>query len=112
MTTKLQHVTDDDFKQRILDAKGVALVDFWAPWCAPCRALGPVIEGLADELGDAVTVAKLNVDDSPITAQQYGIASIPTVLLLRDGEVVRKFVGVQRGAVYAEAIRALQPAAV
>ena len=112
MTEKTRHFTDAEFDAAVLEPGGIALVDFWAPWCPPCRALGPVIDSLAQELGDAATVGKINVDESPATAQRFGISSIPTVLLFQNGELRRKFVGVQPANVYLEAIRALEPAVV
>ncbi len=69
------------------------LVDFWAPWCGPCRALGPVLERIATAMGDAVRIVKINVDDNPESARRYGVRSIPYVVAFRDGEVVDKFVG-------------------
>jgi len=90
----LMNVMDDNFKTDILDYSGVSLVDFWAPWCAPCRMLGPIIEELAAEYGDNAQVAKLNVDDNQDTARQYGVMSIPTMVIFKDGEEVDRLVGV------------------
>jgi len=107
MAGKTRHFTGADLKTHVLDARGVALVDFWAEWCPPCQALGPVIDTVAEQFGEAV-VAKVNVDESPEAAQQFGISSIPTVLLFKDGEVVKKFVGVQRAAAFIDAIKAIE----
>lgn len=74
--------------------KGVVLVDFWATWCGPCRMQAPIIEQLADEMGDKVTIGKLDVDANPKTAQSFGIMSIPTLLIKKDGQVVDQLVGV------------------
>ncbi len=76
-------------------AKGITLVDFWAPWCGPCKMLGPILEKVAEELGDKVQVAKVNVDDSPKLAQKFGVRSIPAIFILKNGETVNQFVGVQ-----------------
>lgn len=87
-------LTDEAFENDVLDADQPVLVDFWAPWCGPCRVLGPTIDQLAEEFAGRVTVGKLNVDDNPETAARYGVRSIPTLLLIQDGEVVDQTVGV------------------
>jgi len=86
--------TDTNFQESALDKKGVAVVDFWAEWCGPCRALTPIIEELATEMEGKVTIGKLNVDQNKEVSMKYGIRSIPTILILKDGEVVDKQVGV------------------
>ncbi|GEN57348.1 thioredoxin [Halolactibacillus alkaliphilus] len=86
-------VTDQSFKDQT--AKGLVVVDFWAPWCGPCKMIGPVLEELSDEMADKVTIAKLNVDENQQTAGQYGVMSIPTLLFFKDGEVVDQVVGFQ-----------------
>jgi thioredoxin 1 len=76
-------------------AEGITLVDFWAPWCGPCKMLGPVLEKVAEELGDKVLIAKINVDESPKLAQKFGVRSIPAIFILKNGKSVNQFVGLQ-----------------
>jgi thioredoxin 1 len=97
---------DKNFDQEVLKASGPVLVDFWAPWCGPCRQIAPVIEQLAGENAGAIKIGKLNVDNAPNSAQSYGISSIPTLMLFKDGEVVERFVGVQPKSRLQEAINA------
>ena len=92
MSSKIVTLTAENFDTLALAANGVAVVDFWAPWCPPCRALAPRIEALAEERTDVV-VGKLDVDDHPSIAERYGIQSIPTVLVFRGGELVSRSVG-------------------
>ena len=87
--------TDGNFSDEVLNASEPVLVDFWAPWCAPCRQLTPVIEELSAENAGSAKVGKLNIDENGESAQQYGVSSIPTVMLFKGGEVVERFVGVQ-----------------
>ncbi|MFW6158491.1 MAG: thioredoxin [Planctomycetota bacterium] len=89
----VQELTDADFDTTI--TSGVTLVDLWAPWCGPCHMQTPIIEKLAEEYADRVTVCKLNVDENQQTAIKYGIMSIPTTMIFKDGERVQQFVGVQ-----------------
>ena len=98
--------TDENFKSEILDSDKVALVDFWAAWCGPCQVLGPVIEELAGEFENKVVIAKLNVDENPNTAAQYGIRSIPTMLIFKNGEVVDQMVGAMPKNMITEKINA------
>ena len=87
-------LTDTTFEDKVLHNPQPVLVDFWAPWCGPCHVMAPVIEELAAECAERVTVGKVNVDDYPSLAAQYGIRSIPTLLLFKDGEVVDRAIGV------------------
>ncbi|MBP3610063.1 MAG: thioredoxin [Lachnospiraceae bacterium] len=88
------HFTDDNFKQEALSSELPVLVDFYADWCGPCKMLAPVIETLATEYEGKIKIGKLNVDEAPDTAQQYGVMSIPTLLYIKNGAVVNKTVGV------------------
>jgi thioredoxin 1 len=90
----LQAVTDGDFEQEVLGASLPVVVDFWADWCNPCRMIAPIVEQLADEQKDEIKVTKLDVDSNPRTASTYGVQSIPTLILFRDGKEVKRFVGV------------------
>lgn len=93
MAGNLQEFTDDNFDEKVLKSSDPVLVDFWAPWCGPCRMLMPTIEELADEFAGKVTIGKLNTDDNGKTAASYAITSIPTVMLFKDGQMVDKVVG-------------------
>ncbi len=93
-------LTDQNFKEEVLDAEGVVLVDFWAPWCGPCKMLTPIMEEVAEEVGDKAKIAKLNVDESPETAGKFQVMSIPTVKIFKDGEEVESLVGLQTKDVY------------
>lgn len=95
-------ITDANFEPEVLQADGVVLVDFWAAWCMPCRAVGPVVEELAAEYAGRAKIGKLNVDENPQTAAKYGIMSIPTLLVFKAGQVVDQIVGAQPKAVLAK----------
>jgi len=86
-------VNDTNFKQEVLDSDIPALVDFWAPWCAPCHIVAPAVEEIAKEYKGKLKVCKLNVDEAPNTASRYGIRSIPTLAIFKDGKVADKVVG-------------------
>ena len=87
------HVTDQDFKSEVLDDGRPVLVDFWAEWCVPCHMVSPVVEEIAREFSDQLKAAKLNVDDNPQTARQYGVMSIPTLIVFKDGQEKARVVG-------------------
>ena len=85
--------SSSDFEQQVINSKKLVLVDFWAPWCGPCRVVGPVLEEIAKEYTDKVEVAKVNVDDQQDIAVRYGIMSIPTLILFKGGEVLDQTIG-------------------
>ncbi|MBT6122622.1 MAG: thioredoxin [Candidatus Puniceispirillum sp.] len=89
-TTK---TTDSDFSTQVLQADKPVLVDFWAEWCGPCKAIGPALEEISETKGDSLSIVKLNIDENPLTPQQYNVRGIPTLLIFKDGAVVAEKVG-------------------
>lgn len=86
-------VTDDSFETDVIKASSPVLVDFWAEWCAPCLQIAPALEELASEMADSVMVAKLNIDENPVTPSKYGVRGIPTLMLFKDGQVAATKIG-------------------
>ncbi len=104
MSGAVAEFTDAGFQAEVLDAAGPVLVDFWAPWCGPCKMLTPTIEDLAGEYEGRVSVGKLNTDENPTVAAQYEIRSIPTVMVFKGGEVVETLQGLMKKEQYASAL--------
>ena len=93
--SKPVEVTEQNFDQDVLQSSTPVLVDFWAPWCAPCRRLAPLVDELAEEYDGKVSFKKLNTDQSPSIAQRYGVFSIPTLLVFKDGQPIKQVVGLR-----------------
>ena len=93
MSEKISQVTDADFQSSVISSKEPVLVDFWAPWCGPCRVVAPVLEEIAAEQSDKLRVVKLNVDENQRTAAQFGVMSIPTMILFKNGAPAKTIVG-------------------
>lgn len=92
----LKEVSDNSFKADVLDASRPVLVDFWAPWCGPCRMLGPVLEALEPTMQGRVDIVKMNIDENPESAARFGVRSIPTMVLFKDGQALSTQVGVKQ----------------
>ena len=98
MSTEAKHITESDFETEVLGADKPVLVDFWAPWCGPCRMVGPEVEAVAAEYAGRANVVKINVVEQPELAGRYGIMSIPTIIVFKNGEIAEQVVGaVNRG---------------
>ena len=93
MAEGIMEIEDNSFDTEVLQSEKPVLVDFWAPWCGPCKAIGPVVEELSEAFGDKVKFAKCNVDNNPVTPGKYGIKAIPTLIFFKDGNVVEQITG-------------------
>ena len=111
MSRRLLELTDESWEREVLRREGLVLVDFWAPWCAPCERIAPLVEDLAERHAGAMAAARLNVDEHPGPGTRYDVLSLPTLILFRDGEPVARVVGaVKAGAVEAALAPHLNPA--
>jgi len=104
---EVMEVTDHNFDVEVLESETPAIIDFWAEWCAPCRAISPIVKELAAEYGDKVKIVKLNVDQNPSVTARYSIRSIPTVLAFKDGAVVGQITGARPKSAFEEMIQNL-----
>ena len=93
MAAALPDVTDSNFQAEVIESEVTVLVDFWAPWCGPCRMVAPVVEEIAEERGEQIKVVKLNIDENQDTAVQFNVLSIPTLMVFRNGEVAKTIIG-------------------
>ena len=101
----ITHVTDAEFEEKVLNAPGPVLVDFWAEWCGPCKAIAPALEEISEEMNGSVTIAKVDVDSNPSTPSKYGVRGIPTLILFKGGEVSSMKVGALPKAKLAECVK-------
>jgi thioredoxin 1 len=101
------HLTSDAY-EKVRDQEKPVIIDFWAPWCGPCRMQGPILDQVSDQVGDRAIVAKINVDEEPELSAPFGVQAIPTLVILKNGKVVKRFVGVQPADALVGAVEALQ----
>ena len=107
MADGIMEIDDGNFETEVLQSDMPVLVDFWAPWCGPCKAIGPLVEGLANTFGDRIKFAKCNVDNSPVTPGKFGIKAIPTLIFFKEGDVVEQITGMVAKSKLEDAINKL-----
>jgi len=107
MSEKIMEIDDDSFDREVLKSDVPVMVDFWAPWCGPCKAIGPIVEDLAEVYGDKVKFTKVNVDENPVAPSKYGIRAIPTLIFFKDGESADQITGMVAKAKLENAIKGL-----
>jgi thioredoxin 1 len=105
MAKGIMEIEDNNFDSEVLESETPVMVDFWAPWCGPCKAIGPVVEELAESYGGQCKFAKCNVDDNPVTPSKYGIKAIPTLIFFKKGEVAEQITGIVAKAKLEEIIK-------
>ena len=93
MAHNIIELEDDSFEKEVLQSDKPVMVDFWAPWCGPCKAIGPTVEALEKEYGDKITFTKINVDENPLSPSKYGVQAIPTLIFFKNGEIADQIIG-------------------
>lgn len=107
MAQNIIELDDDSFEEKVLNSDKAVMVDFWAPWCGPCKAIGPTVEALEKEYGDKMTFAKVNVDENPISPSKYGVQAIPTLIFFKKGEIADQITGMVAKEKLEEAIKSV-----
>ncbi|MDY0222093.1 MAG: thioredoxin [Desulfobacterium sp.] len=107
MMSKILEIDDDGFEKDVLNSDKPVVVDFWAPWCGPCRAIGPIVEELEAAYGSTIKFVKVNVDENPVSPTKYGIKAIPTLIFFKDGKIVDQITGMVSKSKLEEVIKAL-----
>ena len=105
MTQNIIELEDDSFEEKVLKSDKPVMVDFWAPWCGPCKAIAPTVDALEKEYGDKMTFAKVNVDENPISPSKYGVQAIPTLIFFKNGEIADQITGMVGKEKLEEAIK-------